>query len=230
MRSRRCSGAILVNNDAYYRVSDFLEADAFLRGPAPAHLRGGDEPDQGRQGRDPDHPEDLPGRPGSRRRHGLPISRPPRRRGHDGHQRGGLRPRDLRPRHPAAPDRHRRGHGQRRLRRAGRDRRRATRSRRPSGGSTSSPRRAATTAASSASPRRSPAPSTWRPRPSSASGRPLGHLDRPHRHGPHDGRPAAVRPRDPRRPPGHGQDRARHQHRLQHRQGLRGRRSSRTGR
>ena len=161
-------GAILVNNDAYYRVSDFLEAGAFLRGPAPAHLRGRDEPDQGRQGRDADHAEDVPGRPGSRRRHGLAISRAPRRRGDDRHQRGGLRPHDLRPRHPPQPDRHRRGHGQRRLRRAGRDPRPATRSRRPSGGSTSSPRRAATTAASSASPRRSPAPSTWRRPPTSA--------------------------------------------------------------
>ena len=32
-----------------------------------------------------------------------------------------------------------------------------------------------------------------------------------------DGRPAAVRPDHRRRPPRHGQDRARHQHRLQHR-------------
>ena len=41
--------------------------------------------------------------------------------------------------------------------------------------------------------------------------------DRPR---PQDGRPAALRPRHPRRPPGHGQDGARHQHRLQRRQGL----------
>ena len=34
---------------------------------------------------------------------------------------------------------------------------------------------------------------------------------------PHDGRAAAVRPGHPRRPSGHGQDRACHQHRLQHR-------------
>ena len=34
-----------------------------------------------------------------------------------------------------------------------------------------------------------------------------------------DGRPAGVRPDHRRRPPRHGQDRARHQHRLQHRQG-----------
>ena len=46
------------------------------------------------------------------------------------------------------------GHGQRRLRRAGRDPRRATRSRRPNASSTSLPRPATTTAASSASRRR----------------------------------------------------------------------------
>ena len=39
---------------------------------------------------------------------------------------------------------------------------------------------------------------------------------------PLDGRPASVRPRHPRRPPGHGQDGARHQHRLQRREGLSG--------
>ena len=42
----------------------------------------------------------------------------------------------------------------------------------------------------------------------------------PRRPRPDDGRPAELRPRHPRRPPRHGQDGARHQHRLQHRQGL----------
>ena len=37
---------------------------------------------------------------------------------------------------------------------------------------------------------------------------------------PQDGRPAEIRPDHPRRPPRHGQDRARDQHRLQRRQGL----------
>ena len=63
------------------------------------------------------------------------------------------------------------------------------------------------------------APSTWR-RGLSARRQPLRHLDRPARSRPRDGRPAALRPDHPRRPPGHGQDLARHQHRLQHRQGL----------
>ena len=40
---------------------------------------------------------------------------------------------------------------------------------------------------------------------------------RPRRPRPAARRPAPVRPRDPRRPPVDGQDRARHQHRLQHR-------------
>ena len=33
-------GAILVNNDAFDRVSDFLQPRAFLRGDPPPHLRG----------------------------------------------------------------------------------------------------------------------------------------------------------------------------------------------
>ena len=39
---------------------------------------------------------------------------------------------------------------------------------------------------------------------------------------PHDGRAATLRPRHPGRAPRHGQDGARHQHRLQHRQGMGG--------
>jgi hypothetical protein len=33
-------GAILVNNDAFYRVSDFLKPSHFLRAAAPQDLRG----------------------------------------------------------------------------------------------------------------------------------------------------------------------------------------------
>ncbi len=43
------------------------------------------------------------------------------------------------------------------------------------------------------------------------------HRDRARRPRPQDGRAAGLRPHHHRRPPGHGQDRARHQHRLQHR-------------
>ena len=46
------------------------------------------------------------------------------------------------------------------------------------------------------------------------------HRDGPIRSRPLHGRLASLRPRHPRRPSRHGQDRARHQHRLQHRQGL----------
>ena len=144
-------------------------AGAFLRGAAPAHLRGGDEPHQGRQGRDADHPEDLSRRRRPRRHHRLAIPRPPRRRGDDRHQRRGLRPHDLRPRHPAQPDRHRRGHGQRRLRRAGRDL-----AARPDRGGRAPPLRACRDGPLR---RRLPAllrrphapPSTWRPPPTSAT-------------------------------------------------------------
>ena len=151
-------------------------------------------------------------------------------RGDDRHQRRGLRPHDLRPRHAPQADRDRRGHGQRRLRRAGRRPRRATRSRRRSGASTSSPRPAATTAASSAFPTRSRPPSTWPANAFKRDGKLSGIATGPDRSRPHDGRPAAVRSRHPRRPSRHGQDRARHQHRLQHRQGLRGRDASPTAR
>ncbi len=48
-------------------------------------------------------------------------------------------------------------------------------------------------------------------------GQAVGHCDRPARPRHQDGRPAALRSRHRRRTPGHGQDRARHQHRLQRR-------------
>ena len=156
-------------------------------------------------------------------RHGLAISRPPRRGSDHGHQRGRLRSRDLRPRHPAAPDRHRRGHGQR-----------------------------AYDAPVESSPRDQIEEAERRLYELAETGRYDGGFQRfyggAHRRDRHGGRglqaraasSRASRPAcidldrmlgglqpsdlvDPRRPPGHGQDRARHQHRLQHRQGLRGR-------
>ena len=147
------------------------------------------------------------------------VPRAARRRSDHHHQRRRLRPHGLRPRDPPRADRDRRGHGQRGLRRAGR-----FRAARPDRG------------------RRAPALRTRRDRPLR---RRLPALrDRAHhrrRHGgaapisatascrprhrpagprPQDGRAAAVRPDHPRRPPRHGQDRARHQHRLQHREGV----------
>ncbi len=97
------------------------------------------------------------------------------------------------------------------------DFRRASRSRRPSAGSTSSPRTAATTAASrSFSPALTVAidmAAAAYKRDGKLSGISTGLRDLDAQHG----RPAALRPYHPRRPPRHGQDLARHQHRLQHR-------------
>ena len=145
------------------------------------------------------------------------LARAGGRSDHD-HQRAGLRPHDLR--HGAAPrpDPDRRGHGQRRLRRAG-----GLRAARADRG------------------RRAPALRTRRIRPLRrrlpallagahhrrrhggqslpARRKTVGHRHRPARPRHQDGRPAALRPDHRRRPPRHGQDRARHQHRLQHRQG-----------
>jgi len=51
-------GAILINNDAFYRVSDFLKP-AHLRDGASEDLRCCREPDPGWEDRNPDHPQDL---------------------------------------------------------------------------------------------------------------------------------------------------------------------------
>ena len=214
-------GAILVNNEAFYRVSDFLEPAHFFEPIHAEDLRARREPDPRRQGRDPGHAQDVPaGRSRRRRPDREPVSRAARGGSDHRHQRRGLRPHHLRSRHPPLADHHRRGHGQRRLRRAGRSSRRASRSRTPSGGSTNSPRPAATTAASSASRPRSPPPSTWRRSAYQRDGKLSGLATGLARPRPHDGRAADLRPGHPRRPSRHGQDRARHQHRLQHRQGL----------
>ena len=145
-------GAILVNNEAFYRVSDFLEPRAFLRADPRQDLRARREPDPRRQGREPGHAQDLPAaRPRHRGPDREPVSRAARRRSDDRHQRRGLRPHHLRSRDPPLADHHRRGHGQRRLRRAGRPcAARADRGRRAAA-LRDSPRPAATTAASSAS-------------------------------------------------------------------------------
>ena len=59
-------GAILVNNEALYRVSDFLEPRAFLRADPSADLRHRAQPDPRRQARHAGHAQDLPA---GRRRH-----------------------------------------------------------------------------------------------------------------------------------------------------------------
>ena len=210
-------GAILVNNEAFYRVSDFLEPEHFFE---PIHQQIYDiaaQPDPRRQDRHAGHAEDLPaGRHRHRRADGQPISRPPRRRSDHRHQRRRLRPHDLRPRDPPRADRDRRGHGQHRVRRAGRFR--AARADRG--------RRAQALRARRDRP-------LWRRLPEVRDGahhrgrhggarlparrQALRARDRPARPRRQDGRPAVVRPDHHRRPPRHGQDRARHQHRLQRR-------------
>ena len=164
-------GAILVNNEAFYRVSDFLEPEHFFE---PVHrriYRGRRRADPRQQGRDAGHDQDLPaGRPRHRRHQPRAISRPSRRGGDDHHQRRGLRPHHLRPRASAArssasartwstsPTTRRSSAAARHADRGGREA--ALRARRE---------RPATTAASRPSRRRCSPPSTWRAPPTSAT-------------------------------------------------------------
>ena len=120
-------GAILINNEAFYRVSDFLEPAHFFD---PLHRQIYEKAAQLiRLGKTAD-PRTLKSflkeNEQGRRDHHRRVSGAPRLRGDDDHQRGGLRPHHLRPVDPAEPDHHRRGHGQHRLRGAGRHGARAT--------------------------------------------------------------------------------------------------------
>ena len=112
-------GAILVNNDAYDRVSDFLRPEHFAEEIHRRIFEVTSSLVKAGKIATPDHAEDLSGRPRPRRHHGAALPRPPRRRGHHDHQRGRLRPHDLRPFCEAEPDHDRGGDRQRRLRRAG---------------------------------------------------------------------------------------------------------------
>ena len=114
-------GAILVNNEAFYRVSDFLEPEHFFE---PIHqkiyqlardlIRAGKIATPVTLKTFLDADIDIGGMTLE------PISRPARRRSHHHHQCRGLRPHHLRPADPPRADHRRRGHGQCRLRRAGR--------------------------------------------------------------------------------------------------------------
>ena len=55
-------GAILINNDAFDRVSDFLRSEHFVRGDSSPHFRDRRIADPRRQARDAGHVEDLPRR------------------------------------------------------------------------------------------------------------------------------------------------------------------------
>ena len=85
-------GAILVNNEAFYRVSDFLEPRHFFEPIHQTIYELAVEPDPRRQGGDADHAEDLPA--GRNRVGGLnaasisPASPPKRRRSSTPHDYG----------------------------------------------------------------------------------------------------------------------------------------------
>ena len=142
-------GAILVNNEALYRVSDFLEPQHFFE---PIHQQIYEiSRSLIRTGKLASPVTLKTFLPADIDIAGLTLAQYLARLAAEATtiiNAGGLRPHHLRPRDPARADRHRRGHGQRRLRRAGRFRAAATRSRTPSAGSTSSPRPGATAAAS----------------------------------------------------------------------------------
>ncbi len=162
-------GAILVNNEALYRVSDFLEPEHFFE---PIHQQIYDIARSlirtGKLASPVTLKTFLPADVDIGRHDAPAISRAARRRSHHHHQCRGLRPHRLRPRHPARPD----PASARTWSMSPSTRRsilrRATRSRMPNGGSTSWPKSDATAAASRNSKPRSPPPSTWRRAPISA--------------------------------------------------------------
>ena len=163
-------GAILVNNEAMDRVSVVPGAAPLLRSAAPADLRDGGEAHPRRQERDADHAAHVlrEGRADLAQPDGAAVPRHARRQRDHHHQRRGLRPHRLRPRHAPRAHHHRRGHGQRAPTTAPSTSRRRRRSRKPRRGSTISPSSASTARASWASAPRSPTPSTWRTPPTSA--------------------------------------------------------------
>ena len=81
-------GAILVNNDAFYRVSDFLEPKHFFAPDPPDHLRDRRQPDPRRQDRNARYAKDLRSRRHRYRRHDRKsVPRPSGRGSHHDHQR-----------------------------------------------------------------------------------------------------------------------------------------------
>ena len=199
-------GAILVNNEALYRVSDFLEPEHFFE---PIHqkiyelardlIRAGKIATPVTLKTFLDANVDIGGMTLGA------IPRPARRRSHHHHQRRGLRPHHLRPADPPLADPGRRGHGQRRLRRAGRllaaqpDRGRRAQALRTG---RKRPLRRRLPAFRAVADHRDRHGGARLP----ARRQALRPRHRPRRSRPHDGRPAAVRPDHPRRPSRHGQN------------------------
>ena len=151
-RSRRCWARSWSTTRRFYRVSDFLNPEHFFE---PIHqkiyqlsrdlIRAGKIATPVTLKTFLDADVDIGGMTVE------PVSGAARRRSDHHHQCRGLRPHHLRPVDPPRADHRRRGHGQCRLRRAGRFRAARRRSRTPSASSTNWPRPAAMTAASSAS-------------------------------------------------------------------------------
>ena len=220
-------GAILVNNDAYYRVSDFLAARALLRGSAQAHLRDRDDADPGRQARD----ARSRSRPfwATRTSAGVTVSQYLARLAAEATT--VINAEDYgRTIYDLAIRRSLIGIGEDLVNTAydapvetsPRDQIEETEQRLYE--------LAETGKYDGGFQRFSEALTTAIDMAANAfkrEGKLSGHRDRPHRSRPHDGRAAALRPDHHRRPPRHGQDGARHQHRLQHRQGLRVREAAR---
>ena len=213
-------GAILVNNEALLSRLAIFSSRCISSSPPSADLRDRRAAHPRRQGRHAGHAQDLPAR---RRRHRrADLSQYLARLAAEATtvinaEDYGRTIYDLSIRRDADHDR--RGHGQRRLRGAGRFR--AARADRGC--------RAAALRARGNRPVRGRLPAIRgsaddRGRHGgerlSARRQTVGPRDRPGRPRPHDGRPAEIRPDHPRRPPRHGQDRACDQHRLQRRQGL----------
>ena len=146
-RSRRCSALFwsITRRFIASRISSSRSISSKPIHQRIFELAGGLDPR--RKARDAGHAEDVPaGRSRYRRAHRQSISGAACRRSHDHHQRRGLRPHDLRSVDPPRPDHDRRGHGQPRLRRAGRRDAAKPISRTPSASSSSLPRPAVTKA------------------------------------------------------------------------------------
>ena len=216
-RSRRCWARSWSTTRRFYRVSDFLDPEHFFE---PIHqkiyqlardlIRAGKIATPVTLKTFLDADVDIGGMTVE------PVPRAARRRSDHHHQCRGLRPHHLRPVDPPRADPGRRGHGQCRLRRAGRflaaqpDRGRRAQALRTG---RDRPLRRRLPALRAGAHHRGRHGGARLP----ARRQAVRPRHRPRRSRPHDGRPAAVRLDHPRRPSRHGQNRARHQYRLQRR-------------
>ena len=223
-------GALMIDNRLVEDVQLQLQAAPFLRAAARPHLRSDPAHDRQEHGRQPGHAAaDVRGRRGDEGSRRAGLSRPADRVGRGGHRRARFRRADLRSRAAPRADRGRPRPGRGRARHAARKSPRWPRSSAPRPSSTRSPKRAATKARSRSFGEATKlalemAETRAQQRRRICRASPPGST--------------ASTPRsagftssdliDPRRAPGHGQDLARHQHRLRRGAALR-RATSRTG-